>query len=215
MAPHGPIRRGSGKLLYLGKAWDGGMQRLLAGACPIGAWESDDGLSWRELGRVPLIPGTFEGNYHEPHVVELPSGRLLGHVRLQSRGEYDVTKVELVHFSIVQTASDDEGKSWSEPRPLGFHGSPPHLLRHSSGALVCSYGYRLEPFGERACISRDEGETWEDLVIRDDGPTADLGYPSSVELQDGSIFSVYYQQPETPEDRCGVLWSRWRLPDIS
>ena len=61
--------------------------------------------------------------------------------------------------------------------PLGFHGSPPHLLAHSSGCLICVYCNRgreeTDPgsgktqrsttftgFGQRAMISWDEGCSW-------------------------------------------------------
>ncbi len=119
----------------------------------------------------------------------------------------------MVHFSMVQTESTDGGQTWTPAVPLGFHGSPPHLIHHSSGAIVCVYGYRLPPSGQRAMISHDGGETWAyDHILRDDGPDADLGYPSSVELDDGSIITVYYEKHGSVADKCGLLWSRWRLP---
>ena len=115
---------------------------------------------------------------------------------------------------MVQTESGDGGQTWTPAHPLGFHGSPPHLLRHSTGAIVGVYGYRLAPFGQRAMISRDGGRNWTtDLVLRDDGPDADLGYPSSVELDDGSILTVYYQKRASAQEKCSLLWTRWRLPD--
>ena len=114
-------------------------------------------------------------------------------------------------------ASDDAGESWKAPVKVPLtapHGSPPHLLLHSSGALVCAYGYRQEPFGERVMISRDGGESWDyDYILRDDGPDRDLGYPSSVELADGSLLTMYYQKIESSEEKCSLLWSRWRLPE--
>ena len=62
-------------------------------------------------------------------------------------------------------------------------------------------------------ISLDGGESWEcDFSLRDDGPDTDLGYPSTVELADGSLLTMYYQKPDSPEDKCSLLWSRWRLP---
>ena len=74
-------------------------------------------------------------------------------------------------------------------------------------------GYRREPYGERAMISRDGGASWEyDYILRDDGPDSDLGYPSSVELADGSILTAYYQKLARVEDKCGFLWTRWDLP---
>jgi hypothetical protein len=115
-------------------------------------------------------------------------------------------------FSMMQTDSIDSGRTWSVPKPLGFHGSPPHLMRHSSGAILLTYGYRQSPFGQRVAFSRDDGATWEhDWIIRDDGPDFDLGYPSTVELGDGSLLTVCYQKAAANE-KCSLLWSRWRLP---
>ena len=108
---------------------------------PIEAHKSTDGgRTWELLGRVPPVPGATDSNCHEPHVVELPSGRLVAMVRIEDHGkDWLDPDADLVTFSMVQTASDDGGRSWSVPTPLGYHGSPPHLMRHSSGALVLSY----------------------------------------------------------------------------
>ena len=42
-------------------------------------------------------------------------------------------------------------------------------------------------------------------------PDGDLGYPATVELGDGSLFTVYYQKA-APGEKCSLLWSRWKLP---
>jgi hypothetical protein len=201
--PHGPIVLANGDLLYLGKdATEMGEGRIVA------ARSQDGGHTWPVQGTVPLYPGTVGANYHEPHVLELPNGHLVGMIRIEG----DMAQAGLVEFSLMQTDSTDGGVTWTMPKPLGFHGSPPHLLRHSSGVLVCVYGYRQPGYGQRAMLSRDEGMTWEhDWIIRDDGPDGDLGYPASVEMADGSIFTIYYQK--FPGDKkCSLLWSRWTLP---
>jgi hypothetical protein len=100
----------------------------------------------------------------------------------------------------------------------GIYGSPPHLVRHPSGVVVCVYGYRDldrpgEPagHGQRAVLSDDDGKTWsEPIVLRDDGPTLDLGYPASAVLPDGSLFTVYYQQAAA-EEKTSILYTRWML----
>jgi hypothetical protein len=209
-APHGPIQLAAGDLLYLGK--------------PFGAWadmsegqitaarSSDGGTSWKLLGRVPVAPRTDAVHYHEPHVVELPAGRLVAAIRLEENKKNPLEAAGLPHFTVMQTESSDGGVTWSVPRWLGFKGSPPHLLRHSSGALVMTYGYRDKPYGQRVAISRDDGRTWDaDWILRDDGLDSDLGYPSTVELGDGSLLTVYYQRP-AQQEKCGLLWSRWKLP---
>ena len=58
-----------------------------------------------------------------------------------------------------------------------------------------TYGYRRKPFGNQAQISGDEGATWsEPFAISEDGIGGDLGYPSTVELDDGSFVSVWYEK---------------------
>jgi hypothetical protein len=59
--------------------------------------------------------------------------------------------------------------------------------------LVSVYGHRKPPFGIKAMFSKDNGETWDiDNIILDDGVSPDLGYPASVELENGDILTVLY-----------------------
>ena len=84
------------------------------------------------------------------------------------------------------------------------------------GRLLAAYGRRTKDrggFGEYASISSDGGRTW-DCEIKLSGSTNDdLGYPASVELDDGTILTVYYQQPPTGGKPC-IMATKWRLPDI-
>jgi hypothetical protein len=207
--PHGPIKLADGSLLYLGKAGfsAGDQHRGDIMACV----SADGGRTWTARGVVPLCEGTQQGNYHEPHVVELPGGKLVGMIRFEYSKE-DAPKPDQVNFSLFQTESDDGGQTWTRAKPTGIYGSPPHLIRHSSGKLVCVYGYRKSPYGQRVCISADGGATWQsDIILRDDGPDGDLGYPASVEMPDGSVFTICYQKHKAGE-KCSLLWSRWTLP---
>ena len=155
--PHGPILLRDGSLIYFGKEFgmnptDRGQEvgRIMA------MRSADAGTTWSELGSVPIYPGTQYANYHEPHVVELENGNLVGHIRVENYDDAHVADRGIVSFSIMQSESTDGGKSWAEMRPLGFHGSPPHLIRHSSGTLICAYGYRKEPYGQRVALSDDD-----------------------------------------------------------
>ena len=211
--PHGPILRSSGDLLYLGKMDYDTPERVYGriAACR----STDGGRTWTELGTVPPFEGTRRTNYLEPYAVELPDGKLVGMIRFQTR-EDDVLADDpapgLIRFSLFQTESIDGGATWTPAQPTGIYGSPPHLIRHSTGALVCVYGYRRKPFGQRVRVSRDSGNTWpQELILRDDGPDWDLGYPASVEMPDASIFTIYYQKSAAGE-QCSLLWSRWKVP---
>ena len=60
---------------------------------------------------------------------------------------------------------------------------------------MCVRGHRREPFGIRATLSYDQGETWDindDIGLREDFPNADLGYPTSIQLDNGEVLTVYY-----------------------
>lgn len=203
-APHGPIQLKDGSLFYLGRIFHSFHVKR-----GIVAYKSyDRGLTWEEVGIVNTEP--FDVNYcHEPHAVELDDGKIIGMIRYQKDC-----------FTFFQIESEDGGKTWSTPIALDAKGSPPHLLKHSSGALVCVYGYRgypktnqNGPYGQMVMISYDNGKTWEkDLCLRLDSDSIDLGYPASVELDDKSIFTIYYQQAR-PDHLPGILWSRWTLPE--
>ncbi len=204
-SPHGPNIRRDGSLIYLGK------EMLLADESSnakgkIRAIESrDGGYTWQELGEVPVPDGIYPENLFEPHAAELPDGRILGAIRAQNNAN-------IPHeLSIFTTYSSDGGLTWSTPECIGVNGTPPHLLLHSSGALICSYGRRAVPYGERAAVSRDFGKTWADEYILDERPTdKDLGYPATAELDDGSLVTVYYQKLEG-DSNASILCSRWKL----
>jgi hypothetical protein len=204
-APHGASVKKDGTLVYLGKEFPRDMETPSGRvACAV----SRTGDEWEEIGVVPVPEGKKIGQFHEPHVIELPDGTLLGMIRYHYDAPLDN------EIGIYQTSSSDGGKTWSTPEDMNILGSPPHLLLHSSGAVILSYGWRHAPYGQRARVSMDNGRTWgEEIVLRDDGPDADLGYPCSVELLDGSILTVYYQKP-TKDKKPGILWTRWRLGDV-
>ncbi len=200
--PHGPSVCKDGTLVYMGKQMDPEYRSFEA----LHVYSSHDGgYTWEFTGEVPAGDGdaNFEA-MHEPHVIELPNGRLLGAIRTHTATE----------FTVYITFSDDKGKTWSKPRGIGVDGAPPHLMVHSSGAILCSYSCRTwGKIAERVCVSYDNGETWEeDYEIDNLIPEKqhDMGYPSTVELSDGSLLTLYYQA-WGDEDMCSIICSRWRL----
>lgn len=202
-APHGPIRRKDGSFLYFGRAYQSDDP-----ACPEGAIcaveSCDGGKTWNGLGQVPAMAEIDPNRFHEPHVIELPNGTLLGAIRVN---RLDAS----TDNTIVTTVSTDGGKTWSVPQLTGIAGAPPHFLLHSSGAVVLTYGCRTTPCGQRAKISYDNGKTWsEELTVSPQAPDWDCGYPSSVELSDGSILTVYYQK-YPGDDYNSILSTRWEM----
>ncbi len=208
-APHGPCVCKDGTIVYMGNRMDAHFEDGEYVQPPITACISKDGgKTWTLAGSVPNGDIITSINTYEPHVTELPNGRLLCAIRVHCN-ELDP------FFTVFTTYSDDKGESWSKPVCIGVDGSPPHLLVHSSGAVICSYSRRTNGIrSERAAVSYDGGETWsEDYTINDKlDYVCDMGYPASVELSDGAILTVYYQK-WPGEGMPGVLYTKWRLGD--
>jgi len=111
----------------------------------------------------------------------------------------------------LQTESKDGGRTWSVPRTIGVWGLPSHLLRLRNGSLLMTYGYRRAPFGNQARMSTDNGQTWsEPMTISDDAISIDVGYPSSVELADGSFVTVWYETLKS-SPKAVLRQAVWRL----
>lgn len=194
-SPHGPIQLRDGRLLYAGK-------HLWTEEKKIGVCESrDDGLTWQWLAEIPTRPGDeIVKGYHELHAVEASDGTLIAQIRNHNKANAGET---------LQSESADGGKTWSVPHPIGVWGLPSHLLRLRDGRLLMTYGHRRPPFGNQARISADNGKTWgEAMIISGDGVGGDLGYPSTVELADGSLLTIWYEKMKEPA-RAVLRQARW------
>ena len=138
-APHGPILLRSGELLYFGKEFLVEMAGFLAGQGSIAAMKSaDEGRTWEKLGTVPLYPGTVEGSYHEPHVAELPDGKLLGLIRIENtrNSTSPIEDLGLINFSLMQTISEDGGRTWSPAAPLVVPNAKPKPKANPRGGAA-------------------------------------------------------------------------------
>lgn len=195
-SPHGPFPVADGRLLYAGA-------ELWSKPRRVGVCESvDDGQSWRWLADIPVRPGDDAAQYHELHGVACEDGRIVVQIRNHNPANANET---------LQTESSDGGESWSVPRAIGVWGLPSHLLRLRDGRLLMTYGHRRPPFGNQARVSLDGGRTWsEPVVISGDGMGGDLGYPSTVELGDGSLLTVWYEVMKA-SPRAVLRQARWQL----
>jgi len=193
--PHGPIEVDDGRLLYLGSGTFDGTHGLTVEE------STDQGRSWQIIGTVPQPEGIGLG---EPYMVEARSGKLIGLFR------YGTSKLE--EKFMFQGESHDGGRTWTEPVKTSILGYPAHMIRLPDDRILLVYGVRVPPFGERARVSVDEGETWSDEIVLCTDTSPDLGYPASAQLEDGSILTIYYQIDEPGEPTC-LMSTHWRLGD--
>jgi len=167
-------------------------------------WRSSNG--GKDFHLWNMFPDGVDGN--EMAFINTKNG-ILAHIRSDK------------HPYLMESQSNDLGKTWTYPVNISHRfnnkiksiiGGPPHLLRLRDNRILCSYGYRFTPMGIRAIISTDEGKTWSaPIILREDGgyssslykrrlknkfklPSAgnDIGYPVSIQIDDGSILTAYY-----------------------
>jgi hypothetical protein len=178
-SPHGPVQLADGRLLYAGK--DLWREPHRVGVCE----SKDDGQTWSWLAEIPTRTGDDHTRYHELHAVETAKGSIIVQIRNHNAKHSGET---------LQSESNDGGKTWTEPHSIGVWGLPSHLLRLRDDRLVMSYGHRRAPLGNQARVSEDHGRTWsEPVLLSTDGHSGDLGYPSTVQLTDGSLLTVWYE----------------------
>lgn len=115
-----------------------------------------------------------------------------------------------------QSISTDGGRTWSRPAKPGLWGVPPHLLRLDDGRVLLTRGYRRDRMGVRYALSTDDARSWDpgvEGVLASDCETADCGYPSTVQLRDGSLLTVYYATRRTGTGLVTRIWAvRYRIP---
>ncbi len=195
-SPHGPIQLRDGRLLYAGKELWTGQRRV--GVCE----STDDGQTWRWLAEIPVRKDDSLKEYHELHAVEAGDGKIIVQIRnhnVAHRGE------------TLQCESADGGKTWSELHSIGVWGLPSHLLRLRDGRLLMTYGHRRAPLGNQARLSEDHGKTWsEPMILSGDGVSGDLGYPSTMQIEDGSLVTVWYEAMKG-HPKAVLRQARWTL----
>lgn len=160
----------------------------------------DGGKTWGESALIAEDPER-KISYEEPSICVRSDGSLIAVLRAGEPGDYTYLHTAFSH---------DGGTSWSNLKKTPMWGHPPCVNLLNDGRLLCCYGYRREPFGVRACLSEDDGRTWnmaEEIILRDDGCSRDVGYPSTVQLDDGYLYTVYYIHGE--DNIRHIAGTRW------
>ncbi len=194
-SPHGPIQLRDGTVL-----WAGNNFRNYRDGIEIVSVNTETGET-EFVGKITIDDDRIE--LCEPYMIELPDGKLICHIR----GENDEM------LTVFQSVSYDKGKTWSAPEMLldETDGAPPHLIQLSSGILLSTYGRRKQPYGIMAMISLDGGKSWKkNIRIYENTASGDIGYPSTIEFDDGTLITVFYAT--VSEDKpCKIMQQKWRI----
>jgi hypothetical protein len=177
------------------------------------------GEDWRLIPMASSISSVFSD---EMGLIEVAPGRVLALIRHAAPGQ-------LTEGYLLESWSEDGGRSWSQPLGTAIQGFPPHLLRLQDGRLLCGVTYRWRPMGIHAVLSNDNGRTWDSantIVLRNDGGAistlwpqgpgieprrggSDIGYPITVQFPDGLLFTCYWITGQ--DGITHAAYTRWRL----
>ena len=171
----------------------------------LGTWmirSTDGGVTWSPR---------YDSLVNSPHgPVDLKDGRLLYAGKNLWREKTWVGVCE----------SKDDGQSWQrlaqiptrkDDDPKNYHEL--HAVEAANGDLITHIRNHNKKHNRETLQteSRDGGKTWSDrIIVSGDGAGHDLGYPSTVQIEDGSLVTVWYEK--LAGDSLAVLrQARWKL----
>lgn len=149
----------------------------------------DSGKTFEFVSYIGDEPTSARAFTIMPASLKLPDGNIL--CTLRCRGDDTSTWMDLY-------ISEDAARTWRYlTRPVDFgpgshNGNPPALNQLPDGRLLLVYGNRTGPYTIAAKLS-DDGHTWGDEIrLRGDAGSPDIGYPRTAVLPDGQVVTVYY-----------------------
>ena len=169
---------------------------------------TDGGASFGLKAEIGEEPARFR---IMPASVRLPDGSILVATRCRSpKGPDERNWIEIYR-------SRHEGAGWEllgEAAPqTGVGGNPPTMNLLADGRVVLTYGFRDPPFGMRARLSADGGESWSDEIeLRTGAGNHDLGYPRTVMNAAGQLVTAYYYNDDADGDRY-IAATVWEPPN--
>lgn len=154
---------------------------------------TDHGRSWAYVSTIAVDPTVGQEGFDEPVMARLSGGPKAGRLICVMRTGRDT--------HLYQAHSDDDGATWSEPRSVGLFGVDPDLVEMSDGTLVCGFVWLTEGDNHNPqapvylMISRDQGETWKNLIRLPDGQDPRYGrwssYGSIREIEPRRLLVLY------------------------
>ena len=156
-------------------------------------WSGDGGDSWEDpaLIRAGWSETGFLPRDGEHWVAYVRSNEKANRIAHSYDGGRNWTRWEMGAFS---EGPEDEVYG----RMINGHlqwASPGSIAALPNGKVLITYGYRAYPFGVRAIVSDDGGDTFDvsrEYILSDTGYHPDCGYPSTICFDDGTIVTAAY-----------------------
>jgi hypothetical protein len=149
--------------------------------------EGEAGASWGGVLRSTDSGRTWSAPIPIGEKAGLPLDAETDVVRLKDGTLYAALRSSKVNMHTSTSA--DGGLTWTPVQDIGFKGHCPHLTRLSTGAILMTQ--RLP--STALYVSSDECKSWRGPYQIDSVIGA---YPATVELKDGSVLVVYYEEGE-------------------
>jgi hypothetical protein len=172
---------------------------------PLCMRTTDGGLTWNLVGWIGPQPPQTYGYAIMPATVAIGETGYLSMIR--RGGVFDGKR----RWWVEAFVSPDRGTSWYrlDQPVIENAGNPATLTRLANGDLALVYGWRLPPYGIRAMISKDNGQTWSsEKALQANAASWDIGYPRTVQRADGRCVSIYYHHEGEREERyiSATIW---------
>ena len=167
---------------------------------------TDNGQHW---GAASLIG---QDGFTETDILQLADGHWLAACRTLS----DYAHPDNPHGSpwVTLFRGDRAARTWEEVQPLTLPSQHPgNLLQLQDGRILFTCGSRIRGLqGVFVKVSDDGGKTWDSHQVLVSALTmGDCGYPSTVQLDDGTLVTAYYANNAPHHGNYHMAVIRWRL----
>lgn len=194
------IQLSSGRIL--GAAFDGWVDNRPFIAFTI--ISDDNGDSWRASNNYVSIRDLDPDNIHgaqEPGVIELRDGRIMMWIR-NSLGY------------VARAFSEDQGESWSKPElieqlPAPLAPASIKRLPQTGDLLIIWNCNQKERRPLNSAISKDDGETWENIKVVDDHEIVSWGFAYTSITPVGDIIILTYWDGDAARLKLARIDYRW------
>lgn len=163
----------------------------------------DDGRTWNHMSTISDGSDPDAEGHNETAIFFVGNGEWIAAARRWKGGQ-----------GMDLYRSLDDGKTWVKHQQLTKPSQHPgHIMRLEDGTLLLTYGNRIKgQYGVAVKTSNNDGRTWSDEMILFQQETAsDIGYPSSILRNDGTIVTAYYAATEKDHTRYHMGTVIWKF----